>query len=349
MAFTLKLTDPMAAPSYPPTRFQRWCESLVFDPRDALFVRHSLKMVALMSACFYVLAFHFSYGFAAIFLVLWGLLLPTVILMLHNTMHRPFLRRFTAFNRGIAYAMAFFFGIPTVYMAHHVGMHHPENNLKADLSSTMKYERDNAWHFVRYFFHCVVTALFALPGYLAAHKRTGLAVRAITEELVRGTVVLLAVWWNPHFGVVAMLIPALVVPLLMFMGNWGQHAFVDASNPNSGLLNSVTCINCDYNKNAYNDGYHIGHHEKANRHWSEMPQDFLDNLAAYRKVDAVVFEGLDNFLVALLILTRRYDVLARRFVRLDGVERSDEDVIRLLKQRTRPIGDEAAVGALVAG
>ena len=42
-------------------------------------------------------------------------------------------------------------------------------------------------------------------------------------------------------------------------------------------------------------------------------------------------------MVSLLLWTGRWRVLARRFVRLDGQPRSDDEVIALLKARVQPV------------
>jgi hypothetical protein len=39
----------------------------------------------------------------------------------------------------------------------------------------------------------------------------------------------------------------------------------------------------------------------------------------------------------VLLWTGRWNVLAKRFVRLDGAERSDADVIAMLKARVQPL------------
>ena len=54
------------------------------------------------------------------------------------------------------------------------------------------------------------------------------------------------------------------------------------------------------------------------------------------------------FLVSLLLFTRQYKVLAKRYVRLDGVERSDDEVVVFLKSRLRPIGAERPDSSPVA-
>ena len=55
-------------------------------------------------------------------------------LMLHCTTHRPFFKA-TWMNYYLPWVLAPFFGqSPETYHAHHVGMHHTENNLEPDES-----------------------------------------------------------------------------------------------------------------------------------------------------------------------------------------------------------------------
>jgi hypothetical protein len=121
------------------------------------------------------------------------------------------------------------------------------------------------------------------------------------------------------------------------VGNWGQHAFLNPSRRNDGLSNSITCINSGYNRRAFNDGYHIGHHLKASRHWTEMPKDLLDQRAAYVEAGAIVFEGIDFFLVSILLWTKQWRFLASRYVNLDGQPKSTEQIVALLKSRVHPL------------
>ena len=106
---------------------------------------------------------------------------------------------------------------------------------------------------------------------------------------------------------------------------------------NNGLANSITCINSGYNKRCFNDGYHIGHHLKANRHWTEMPQDFIANKDKYAR------EGGHRLRRARLLPRLAFccgrgsgKTLAKRFVRL-GEPMTDDEVILLLKERVKPV------------
>jgi fatty acid desaturase len=141
-------------------------------------------------------------------------------------------------------------------------------------------------------------------------------------------------WLNPWATLTVFVIPFVLIRFLMMAGNWAQHAFVDASAPENPYKNSLTCINSRYNRRAYNDGYHAGHHVKANRHWTEMPDDFRDNLARYRDEDAIVFSGLDYFQIWALLMAKRYKTLARHFVDLRDSKRSEDEVVALLRERT---------------
>ncbi|HSY24130.1 MAG TPA: fatty acid desaturase, partial [Polyangiaceae bacterium] len=120
----------------------------------------------------------------------------------------------------------------------------------------------------------------------------------------------------------------------MMAGNWAQHAFVDEASPENNYRNSITCINCTYNRRCFNDGYHIGHHLKSTRHWAEMPEEFSRNLPKYADERAIVFEGVDFFGVWMLLMVRRYDLLAKRFVALGASRPADSEIIALLRSRT---------------
>jgi fatty acid desaturase len=339
----LVLTDPTEAPRYGDGMLSRWCKRSLYEARDEVFVRLSLFVVAVMSSAMVALwlALHTStvpwFVPTAAYLAVWGWYSAPVILMLHNTMHRPFLRTPKWLNFVHPYVMSFFFGIPTGYGQHHLGMHHVEDNLPDDLSSTMRYRRDSFLHFLLYFGRFFFFILGELSAYLLRKRRTRMARRAFLGEVVHLSIVFAAVALDARFGIIAFVVPTCTVRLLMMVGNWGQHAFLNPSRRNDGLSNSITCINSGYNRRAFNDGYHIGHHLKASRHWTEMPKDLLDQRAAYVEAGAIVFEGIDFFLVSILLWTKQWRFLASRYVNLDGQPKSTEQIVSLLKSRVHPL------------
>ena len=341
MANAPLLRDPTEAPRYADGPLSRWCARALHDPRDEVFVRLSLRVVATMALGFALLwaAWRFDVAPVAVSVVygvLFGWLLAPVILMLRNTMHRPFLRA-PWLSTAHPYVVGFFFGLPTGYAPHHLGMHHVEDNSLDDLSSTMRYRRDSFAHFLVYFFRFLFLGLPEVSYYLIRRRRYRLARRLLLGELAHVTLIVSVCLYDWRLGLVAFVLPTLAVRFAMMVGNWGQHAFLNPERPNDGLSNACSCSNSGYNRRAFNDGYHIGHHRWQGRHWTEMPQELRDRHAEYAAADAVIFEGLDSFVVSVLLWTGQWRLLARRFVRLEGRERSDDEVIALLKARERPI------------
>jgi fatty acid desaturase len=352
------MTDPTEVPVYGDGPLSRWCKGALYEARDEVFVRLTLKVMTIMTLAMAALfaAIHLEavpplgkLAAVGVYLALWGWYSAPVILMLHNTMHRPFIRRPKFLDQAHPYAMSFFFGIPTGYGVHHLGMHHVEDNMHDDLSSTLRYRRDSFLNFLVYFSRFFFLILFELTAYLRKNRRYLMARKAVLGELGHMSVVAAALWIDWRWGLVAFAFPTFAVRFLMMVGNWGQHAFLNTAHKNNGIANSITCINSGYNVRAFNDGYHIGHHLKANRHWTELPQDFLDSRLRYAEEGAIVFEGIDFFLVSILLWTGQWKVLAKRFVRLDGKPRSDEEVIALLKSRVHPVSDEVAASMLASG
>jgi fatty acid desaturase len=337
----LSLRDPTYTPPVEESRVEQVAERFIHDRRDVPF----LKLMALTSATVIPTGLvlfvpgQFRWWLAAVHLVLVIYFMGPFVLMLHNTSHRRLFKRpWSGMNQYIPWVLGPFFGeTPETYFAHHVGMHHPENNLEDDLSCTMKYQRDSVLGFIRYFLRFFVGALPELSVYLAKRKRRSLMIRCMVGELSFFAAVAGLVYldWRPTL--VVFILPFVITRFAMMAGNWGQHAFIDAASPENCYRNSITCINSGYNKRCFNDGYHIGHHIKQTRHWTEMPGDFLANIEKYEAEKAIVFDKLDFFLVWLFLMLGRYDWLAKRYVHLGEVRPSEEEIIGLLRTRTARI------------
>jgi fatty acid desaturase len=326
-----------------PTSPASWLERFVNDPRDIPFVRLSIVATLVIppfAALLYVPGV-FRWWLALLYLAVNGaVFLDRFILMLHNTSHRTLYKpRYRFLNLWIPWVLGPFFGeTPDTYFAHHLGMHHPENNLAADLSSTMRYQRDSAGHFFLYYTRFMTRGLAELASYLRRTRRSKLLRRMVAGEVSFYAVAIALMFLNWRATVVVFVAPVIIVRFLMMAGNWGQHAFICSQRPESPYLNSITVIRCRYNDRCFNDGYHIGHHVKANRHWSEMPADFEANREEYARNGAIVFEGIDFFGVWALLMLRRYAALARHYVTLTGERPADAEIIALLKSRTQAFG-----------
>ena len=88
-----ELTDPTQVPTYGDGPLSRWCKGALYDPRDEVFVRLTLKVIVIMGLSMIGLYRYFHWGLVPVYLAIWGWNVPPVILMLHCTMHRPFIRK----------------------------------------------------------------------------------------------------------------------------------------------------------------------------------------------------------------------------------------------------------------
>lgn len=332
------LSDPVYVPRESAGSFERALLRAIRDKRDLPF----LALMALLAVTVVptgVVLFvpgAFRWWIAAAHLALVVYFLGPFVLMLHNTSHRALFKHEWGWcNQIIPWLLGPFFGeTPETYFAHHVGMHHLENNLEADLSTTLPYKRDSILGFLHYFLRFFFFGLIELSAYFGRKKRPSLMWRCILGEL--SFFALCAVLWhyNPRATLVVFITPFVVVRFAMMAGNWAQHAFIDQDAPDNNYRNSITCINAVYNRRCFNDGYHISHHLKATRHWTEHPKEFSDNVATYAEERAIVFEGIDFFGVWFCLMLKRYDWLAARMVPLGDAPLSKDEAIALMRART---------------
>ncbi len=334
MPRTIELTDPRHEPPARLTAFDRWALARIKDERDLPFVRliGSMVLVLIPFAALLYVPGVFSWWLGVIYLAVMMLgFLDRFILMLHNTSHRTlFGRDHRAMNHIIPWILGPLCGESPE-------MHHPENNLPTDLSTTMPFKRDSFLHFLAYFGRFFFFAIIELGIYHFKRGHARLARRMYVGEFGFYAVVALLLWLDWRATTIVFVIPFFTTRWLMMCGNWGQHAFVDAEQPDNAYRNSCACINSRYNRRAFNDGYHVGHHVKANRHWTEMPADFEDNLHEYEANDTIVFRTIDYFIVWLFLMLKRYDWLAHFFVDVREEPRSRDEIIALMRSRTQPI------------
>jgi fatty acid desaturase len=270
------------------------------------------------------------------------------ILLLHCVVHRGIfkphaagkaLRWFTVWVLGSMHGET-----PETYGAHHVSMHHPTNNGYDDLSTTMTYRRDSPWDFARY-----LARFFFVQAELWNHlkdRNPVVAQRFAAGELGWLAAAAALMWFRPFASALVFVLPVAIVRLGMICGNWGQHAFINDANPFVNTNQSAVLVNSAYNTVAFNDGYHIQHHEFPIAAYHELPQLFVKMLPDLARNDSVVFDGkgglgamFDWTSVWFFLMAGRYDVLAQHFVDCRALvngtpRRSDAEIIALLKSRT---------------
>jgi len=340
-SISITLTDPVYHEQKSVNGLSKFFASLLNDSRNVPFV-YFMLLVMLTTIPFAVVLFipgMFNWWLAIpYFLYNVIFLMGTFILMQHNVAHNAlFRRKYKLLNNIIPWVLAPFFGLtPETYFAHHIGMHHPENNLPPDLSCTMKSRRDSFGDFMSYFLRFFFWVIPDLSIYLKRKNRKKILRRMLTGESAYLVFVIILLFVNWKAAIVVFLFPMVFTRFMMMTGNWAQHAFIDSEAPENCYRNSITCINSGYNKKCWNDGYHIGHHLYPSLHWTEMPEEFLKNIEKYKSEDAIVFRKLDYFMIWFLLMTKNYTSLSKYYVELNTENpRSKEEVIHLLKKRTK--------------
>ena len=255
-------------------------------------------------------------------------------LMLHAVGHRPiFQRRYRWMQNYIPFFLGPFLGhTPTSFAAHHMWMHHAENNMLGDGSATLPYRRDHFPHFLHYFLRFFIMGPIHLARYLFLRRRNKIAIRYIIGEFAWLTLAAVAVSLNWAAAIAVFILPMLMMRWLMMAGNFAQHAFVDMDDPDNAYNNSTNLTNTNYNHKSYNDGYHIVHHLRPAMHWTEMAQYYEDNVQDFIDADALVFDGIrDNQHVWFLLMTKNYDTLANKMVNFNG--RTHDEKVAYLKNK----------------
>lgn len=263
------------------------------------------------------------------------------ILALHVSSHRPIFRKeYRWLQTFVVWVLGPLAGqSPETYRAHHMGMHHVEENLKDDLSSTMRYQRDRFTHWLHYFGRFFFLILPELSVYMYRRGRTKLLRHLALGEVSYLVAVALLFWLNWKATLVVFVFRFFMTRFGLMAGNWTQHAFIDPADPANPYKNSISLIDTSYNRLCFNDGFHIGHHVKPNRHWSEMADDFVANKDRYAAEGAIVFRGLDYFQIWALLMMKRHAKLAEHLVVWPGQDPSIEARVALIKSRLQPVSD----------
>ncbi|MBI1191615.1 MAG: fatty acid desaturase [Bacteroidetes bacterium] len=341
------LTDPVFVPKAQYGPLDRFMLGLIRDERDLPFVYLSLKITFFMMALGVAMYIPGIPGWLFALMAVGYTLMNNFVfkgpfgLMLHCTSHRKFFKKeYELFNHYLPWIVSPFFGqTPETYASHHVGMHHAENNLPEDESSTMKYQRDSFRDWLRYFGDFLLLGLYRTVGYFRRHNRPTLITKMVRGEALFYLLCIALCFVNWQATLFVFILPFFISRFIMMLGNWTQHAFIDHTDPGNHYKNSITCINHKYNHKCWNDGYHISHHIRPTMHWTEHPRHLQENTAEYVRNKALIFDKLDFLGIFVLLMNKRYDKLADHLVNL-GAWASKEEMIATMKERTRRFSPE---------
>ena len=279
----------------------------------------------------------------------WLLLIPQFLLsqiflrgsfglMLHNITHRRMFKKSGAnwLNKYITWVICPLFGqVPESYFAHHVGMHHVENNMPEDASSTMPYQRDSVKDFLRYYGHFVLHGATSTFMYLFTRQKNKYYVPLSAGQIILYVICVALCFVNFKATLWILIIPLIFSRLVMMLGNWTQHAFVDPNDPANTFKSTYNCINTGYNHKCWNDGYHLIHHLKPGAHYTEMPVMFLKEKERMVEQQTLVFDGVHYLHLFFYLMTKNYNKMADNLVNINNAFSSREEAIAVMKERTR--------------
>ncbi|KAB5522879.1 hypothetical protein GE09DRAFT_494570 [Coniochaeta sp. 2T2.1] len=323
----------------------RWATPLARRPTDVVFVTHLLLyLVTSLPSAIYLFR-NFTYLHGVLHWAMSFYFMGTYTLMMHQHIHQRGI-----LNPKLALLDNFFPYLTdpllghtwNTYFYHHVKHHHIEGNGPDDLSSTLRFQRDNPWHFAYYVVRFMLLIWLELPLYFVSKARYGMALRCLFFEVGNYLAyVLLAVFVNWRATLFAFVLPLTLMRIGLMVGNWGQHALVDRDQPDSDFRSSITLIDVPSNRYCFNDGYHTSHHLNPLRHWRDHPQAFLHQKHTYAKEGALVFHDIDYLMITLRLLMKDYEYLARCLVPIgDQIAMTIEEKVAMLKSHTRRFTEE---------
>ncbi|KAL4909940.1 hypothetical protein BDW74DRAFT_144079 [Aspergillus multicolor] len=228
------------------------------------------------------------------------------------------------------------------YYYHHVKHHHVEGNGPGDLSSTIRYQRDELVDFLCYVGRFYFFIWAELPLYFFRKGKTSMAAKAAFWEI--GNYIVFILLWkyvNWQATLCVFVLPLLQLRVGLMVGNWGQHAFVDEVDPNSDFRSSITLIDVPSNRFCYNDGYHTSHHLNPLRHWREHPVSLLQQKERYAAEHALVFRNIDYIMITIRLIRKDYAYLAKCLVPMgEQIGMTMEERAEMLRRKTRRFSEK---------
>jgi hypothetical protein len=230
---------------YVATPFTRLATPMMRNPLDVVFLTHLLLYFCTSLPSAILLYQHFTWWHSVLHCLVTVWYAGPFTLLLHNHIHNNgvLARHLWLLDGGFPYLIGPLMGHTwNSYFYHHVKHHHAEGNGPEDLSSTLRYQRDEWSEFARYVGRFLFLVWAELPLYFLRKKRYELAVKCVCWELGSYGFITTMAYYNPYPTLFVFILPLLIMRLAMMIGNWGQHALVDADDPESDFRSSVTLI-----------------------------------------------------------------------------------------------------------
>ncbi|OGE55611.1 hypothetical protein PENARI_c004G07315 [Penicillium arizonense] len=324
----------------------RWAQEVARFPTDVVMITHLLLyLTTSIPSALYLYCYHFSWIHGLLHWIVHVWYAGSYTLMKHQYVHMKgvLAPQYRLIDTLFPYIVDPFVGHTwNSYYYHHVKMHHVEGNGPRDLNSTMWYDRDSIVDFALYVGRFFFLIWLDLPLYFLGKGQYSTAFRTAFWEISNYiAIALLYQYGHAQATFCVFVLPLLTLRAGLMAGNWGQHAFVDPSDPSSDFRSSVTLIDVASNRFCFNDGYHTSHHLHPRRHWREHPVALLRDQKRYSDERALVFRNVDYLMLTVKLLQKDYMHLARCMVPIGPEQRqmSLEQRADMLRSRTRRLPD----------
>jgi fatty acid desaturase len=267
---------------------------------------------------------------------------PGFVLGLHYSTHvRIWKPEWAWLDAVITTGICPLFGMPAgAYYAHHILMHHKEDNqLCYDASSTLPYRRDSYLHLLVYCLRYIALIWIELPLVLLLRGRLFEFCRL--AALGGGYLFILHAGLRvaPLATTYLLLLPLLIVSFALMRGNHLQHIFVSAAHPASPYRHSYDLCNCPTNMESFNDGFHIEHHLSPLTPWYLLPQKFIELLPRHCENDSLIFSHITPDEIHEYVFRGNLEKLADHYVYIGQASGVDRDtLIAELRRRLLPNG-----------
>jgi hypothetical protein len=239
--------------------------------------------------------------------------------------------------------ISLFFGVmPAAFAFGHSLNHHKYNNGPLDVVSTGDKPRDSWINFIAYVPRWALYSLNISSIYqFLVEKNFTVARRMLVGCLYWWSFFALVTVFHPTFAVGYVLYPFFENVVLLACVNWSWHAFNDPESTgkehSNDFAESVTIF--DGPMNVLNEDFHVVHHQYPGCHWTEHPTKLRKHWPEYVKHGATCFRATHAFEIFVLVVSRDYGTLARKFIDLKGEKdekpSSHDAVVDLLKARLR--------------
>ena len=98
------------------------------------------------------------------------------------------------------------------------------------------------FHFLHYFGRFLLFVWLELPLHFIKKGKTSLALRVFFSETASYAFMYFMTKLNPRASAFVFLLPFALLRFALMAGNWGQHALVDETDPDSDFRSSITLI-----------------------------------------------------------------------------------------------------------